>query len=54
MPLPAFRTVILPCFSDVILLPALPEGKDGKANQKEHRGDGKADEEGGYHVVFSS
>ncbi len=30
--LPAFRAVILPRFSDTILLPALPEGKDGKAN----------------------
>ncbi len=51
---PAFHAVILPRFSDTILLPALPEGKDGKANQKEHRGYGKADQERGYHVAFSS
>ncbi len=43
--LPAFRAVILPRFSDAVLLPAFPEGKQGKANQKEHRRDGKADEE---------
>ncbi len=53
MALPAFRTVILPRFSNAILLPAFPEGKQGKANQKEHRRDGKADEERGYHVLLA-
>ena len=43
--LPAFHTMVLPRFPDAILLPAFPEGKQGKANQKEHRRDGKADEE---------
>ena len=53
MALPAFRTVILPRFSDAVLLPTFPEGKQGKANQKEHHRDGKADEEGSYHALTS-
>src|SRR6266700_4429814 len=48
---PHFRAMILTCFSDAVLLPAFPERKQGKANQKEHRGYGKADQEGGYHVL---
>src|SRR6266571_333338 len=51
---PHFRAMILTCFSDAVLLPALLEGKDGKVTLKEHRGDGKADEERSYHVAFSS
>src|SRR6266567_5343465 len=50
---PHFRAMILTCFSDAVLLPALPERKQGKANQKEHRGYSKADEERGYHMLAS-